>query len=661
MALDYINKYEIINNKIKNDIKQSFESINDKRYVNIIPLSRREIKKEITKESEPILFSLKNKIKYSTIENNNEIMFFRLTEHNFDDVKNNLFYIKTKINEINNKIKVLQDKNLFERISINKTNKYHSQKYLQIITKENEFLRYYEKIKNNISFIENNQEELLIKMKNHTDENKENIDLLNNMKENIELLIENTKSDINKKLISVNETNKKCCNLNEINTIKDYLNSIKKNVEEMNDDKKYIKISNEIKININKLKAQIENGINNKIKLSLKENNEILQNIIKNNNKISNLKNNTLKILEKTKEFEKIISDIRISSLSKIIINNMNSEMKKEIYNFNQNKILLDYEFKILFENIEKAKKILSNATKKLDFHKFIKDSENLYNKMNNYFVKEFAIVEENKNYYTNLILVDIISRKNKVDKIKKEKKIINSRLEELQSLIEQNINNKNKNKQYILEMENNLNEHNNIIKKIKIFNNNIIYQKKEINSLNNKITEIENFIKNMTIDNIYYQNNLRKSINNYFYENKIQTNDVERHKLLNRTKTNNLNLYLENLNKTIINNKKSLENQINIFINKQNGINKRSKEYINYNNKTINKNKIENIKKIKFIKDKINKIIKIFIKINDNNKDTKEKIRNLQELLIKKESKIDEELYNIKFYLKEKIKNLNI
>ena len=661
MALDYINKYEIINNKIKNDIKQSFESINDKRYVNIIPLSRREIKKEITKESEPILFSLKNKIKYSTIENNNEIMFFRLTEHNFDDVKNNLFYIKTKINEINNKIKVLQDKNLFERISINKTNKYHSQKYLQFIKKENEFLRYYEKIKNNISFIENNQEELLIKMKNHTDENKENIDLLNNMKENIELLIENTKSDINKKLISVNETNKKCCNLNEINTIKDYLNSIKKNVEEMNDDKKYIKISNEIKININKLKAQIENGINNKIKLSLKENNEILQNIIKNYNKISNLKNNTLKILEKTKEFEKIISDIRISSLSKIIINNMNSEMKKEIYNFNQNKILLDYEFKILFENIEKAKKILSNATKKLDFHKFIKDSENLYNKMNNYFVKEFAIVEENKNYYTNLILVDIISRKNKVDKIKKEKKIINSRLEELQSLIEQNINNKNKNKQYILEMENNLNEHNNIIKKIKIFNNNIIYQKKEINSLNNKITEIENFIKNMTIDNIYYQNNLRKSINNYFYENKIQTNDVERHKLLNRTKTNNLNLYLENLNKTIINNKKSLENQINIFINKQNEINKRRKEYINYNNKTINKNKIENIKKIKFIKDKINKIIKIFIKINDNNKDTKEKIRNLQELLIKKESKIDEELYNIKFYLKEKIKNLNI
>ena len=661
MALDYINKYEIINNKIKNDIKQSFESINDKRYVNIIPLSRREIKKEITKESEPILFSLKNKIKYSTIENNNEIMFFRLTEHNFDDVKNNLFYIKTKINEINNKIKVLQDKNLFERISINKTNKYHSQKYLQFIKKENEFLRYYEKIKNNISFIENNQEELLIKMKNHTDENKENIDLLNNMKENIELLIENTKSDINKKLISVNETNKKCCNLNEINTIKDYLNCIKKNIEEMNNDKKYIKISNEIKININKLKAQIENGTNNKIKLPLKENNEILQNIIKNNNKISNLKNNTIKLLEKTKEFEKIISDIRNNSLSKIIINNMNSEMKKEIYNFNQNKILLDYESKLLFENIEKAKKILSNAIKKLEFHKFIKDSENLYNKMNNYFVKEFAIVEENKNYYTNLILVDIISRKNKVDKIKKEKKIINSRLEEIQSLIEQNINNKNKNKQYILEMENNLNEHNNIIKKIKIFNNNIIYQKKEINSLNNKIIEIENFIKNMTLDNIYYQNNLRKSINNYFYENKIQTNDVERHKLLNRTKTNNLNLYLENLNKTIINNKKSLENQINIFINKQNEINKRRKEYINYNNKTINKNKIENIKKIKFIKDKINKIIKIFIKINDNNKDTKEKIRNLQELLIKKESKIDEELYNIKFYLKERIKNLNI
>ena len=56
---------------------------------------------------------------------------------------------------------------------------------------------------------------------------------------------------------------------------------------------------------INKLKAQIENGINNKIKLSLKENNEILQNIIKNNNKISNLKNK-----RDTKKFLQILFNI---------------------------------------------------------------------------------------------------------------------------------------------------------------------------------------------------------------------------------------------------------------------------------------------------------------------------------------------------------------
>ena len=69
MKFDVENKYEEIDNKIKADIKKSFG-----QFKNIVPLNKIEIYNEISKEAEPILFSLKNRIRHTSIENQNEII-----------------------------------------------------------------------------------------------------------------------------------------------------------------------------------------------------------------------------------------------------------------------------------------------------------------------------------------------------------------------------------------------------------------------------------------------------------------------------------------------------------------------------------------------------------------------------------------------------------
>ena len=61
------------------------------------------------------------------------------------------------------------------------------------------------------------------------------------------------------------------------------------------------------------------------------------------------------------------------------------------------------------------------------------------------------------------------------------------------------------------------------------------------LTELSAKIYEIENINKNLSIENIYYQNTFRKSINNYFFENQKHTNEMKRQKLLNKNTTINL------------------------------------------------------------------------------------------------------------------------
>ena len=660
MALDYSNKFDHINIKIKKDIKHSFESFNEKNYTNIIPLSTIEIKNEIIKETSPLIFSLKNKINYENLKNQNEMEFFLLRNRKKREIKKNISYINDKINEINNEIKVLQDKNLFERISIKKNKDINSLNCAKLSEKVKLFLMYYKSIKKYIVYLEKNINEIIIKIKENNKTNDSNTNLLKDLKQNFEISVTSTRNILNEKLKEFNEIDKKSTDLNDIKKLKESLKLINNNIDEIIESKKFLENINKQKSYINKLKIKIENRILNRIKLLSKENKEIFQILLNNQKKFSLIKAKIEKNSQELKNAEEEIDGRKLSSLTKIIFDNRNIEIKREIHNLNENQNLMDYELKKLIENIGICKSLLANLTNKLEFYKSIKNIKKVLSETKDNILKKFTILEENKNYYTKLVLENINSRKNKIDEIEKEKNLINSRSLEIQTLIEKNSANIEINKQYLIELNQNLINHNIILEKFNIINKKINEQKKVITELSAKIYEIENINKNLSLENIYYQNTFRKSINNYFFENQKQTNEMKRQKLLNKNTTINLFIYLDNIEKRIINNKKLILNKFSNFIIKQKEINKRSKEYIKYNNKIANKNKTETVKRIKSYKYIINNIIKKFILANENNKNIKKKLKNIQDLLKKNESEINDEFNKLKLYLNERIKMFN-
>ena len=658
IKLKNLYEYERINDFIKNDIKESFGSFNDKRNGKIMPLNKNEICNEINKEIAPILFFLNNNIKYSTLENYYAFNYFILKEKVTEEIQNKISNLNNKIDEINNKLNILKEKNTYDKISIDNSKIEHKQKIFNITSKENVLEKYYKRIKKNIIKLGQKQEELLINMKKINKLNNE-LNSLNDIRQNIKVHIESAENDIDKKLNLFKKIIEKYFSLNIIKKLKDTINSANKNIFELKKNKEYTSDINILKSIINKILYRLQNSIFNHIKLSLKENNELLQEITKNHKKLSNFRNNIEKELMESKNREIRINEVRMDSLSKNEFENFNSYTAKKIYNLNQCKILTKYEFEKLSEYIGKTKSLLLNFIKRKDFHNHIynieklrKDIEiDLYNKINPF--------EEFKTYISNLLLINIHSRKNQINKIENEKNFIYSSYNEIKNFVKKEENCNNKYKQNLSIMEKDLDNYNLILEKIGFINNIIIQQKKEINEFNNKLNEIDIIMKNMILNNIEYQNNLRKSINKYIFEKKRQANDINRQNILNKKETNNLKIYLNRFEKNIINNKKSLINLIDNFIKSQNEINKRIEEYLKCNNKINKKNEIKTIKKLKEFKIIINNIISRFIRINDINNDNKQKIANLQELLNKKNFEINEEFDKIKIYLKDKIKNV--
>ena len=288
----------------------------NKNYTNIIPLNTNEIKNEVIKETSPLLFSLKNKINYENLKNKNEMEFFLLRNHKKRSIKNNIIDINDKINEINNKIIDLQDKNLFDRIHIKNNKDFHSENYAYLNEKIKVFLIYYEKIEKNIASLEQNINEILIKIKENYKSNENNTNLLIDLKKNFDTLVEHTKDELNKKLTSFNEIYKKSSDMNEINKIKDSLKSINKTMEEITEAKKFLENINKLKSYINKMKIKIENGIVNQIKLLTKENKEIFQIQLKNQKKFSSIKVKFEKKSQELKKAEEEIDERILSSLT---------------------------------------------------------------------------------------------------------------------------------------------------------------------------------------------------------------------------------------------------------------------------------------------------------------------------------------------------------
>ena len=648
-------KYDEINQKIKNDIVNSFDSIN-KNYENDLPYNQLEIKREVKKEISPIIFSLNNKIKYTTIENINEINYFRLTEQNIKEVKDKIVDLCCKIDKINNKIDYNKDKNLFKQVSIKKAEIEFKQKISDIKSKEDILNMYNEKIKSNLLHIIKDKEEILEKIPTNNDLKNSNLNLLNNLKKNSKDIFETFEFQMNKKLYKLNEIKNKINFDNDLSAIKNSVKKINRNIDEIKKNKLDIQAIYMLKSAINIIKNKIYNDFFIKIKLYLKDNNSLNTKIIENNTRISDYKNSVQNNLQKSKNIEDELNKAKMNCLSKEKLESINNFNKDGSYNLKQSQTLIKYKLDNLFENIDISKKSLGNFATKIDLNKYIMDFENALNVSKIDFSKKIDNVEKIKNYYSNLIISNIDSRKDRINKIENGTNLINSELAENLDLSKKCYESNNTFNQQIEIMEKDLLNYNKILEKLAIINNQINCQQKNIIEFFNKLKDMNNYRKNMILNNLNYQNDLRKSINNYIYENKKQINEINRQNLINKKESKSLIIFLENFEKNIINNKIFLSSKIDNFIKSQNEINKKTKEYFNYNKKIEDKIKMEKIKRLKVFKETINKILSRFISINDSNKENNLRIKNLQDLLNKNKSEVKEGFDNIKLYLNQKL-----
>ena len=648
-------KYDEINQKIKNDIVNSFESIN-KNYEIDLPYNQLEIKREVKKEISPIIFSLNNKIKYTTIENINEINYFRLTEQNIKEVKDKIVDLCCKIDKINNKIDYNKDKNLFKQVSIKKAEIEFKQKISDIKSKEDILNMYNEKIKSNLLHIIKDKEEILEKIPTNNDLKNSNLNLLNNLKKNSKDIFETFEFQMNKKLNKLNEIKNKINFDNDLSAIKNSVKKINRNIDEIKKNKLDIQAIYMLKSAINIIKNKIYNDFFIKIKLYLKDNNSLNTKIIENNTRISDYKNSVQNNLQKSKNIEDELNKAKMNCLSKEKLESINNFNKDGSYNLKQSQTLIKYKLDNLFENIDISKKSLGNFATKIDLNKYIMDFENALNVSKIDFSKKIDNVEKIKNYYSNLIISNIDSRKDRINKIENGTNLINSELAENLDLSKKCYESNNTFNQQIEIMEKDLLNYNKILEKLAIINNQINCQQKNIIEFFNKLKDMNNYRKNMILNNLNYQNDLRKSINNYIYENKKQINEINRQNLINKKESKSLIIFLENFEKNIINNKIFLSSKIDNFIKSQNEINKKTKEYFNYNKKIEDKIKMEKIKRLKVFKETINKILSRFISINDSNKENNLRIKNLQDLLNKNKSEVKEGFDNIKLYLNQKL-----
>ena len=87
MEIENLNntEYEQINQKINNSLFNELE--NQK---NCIPLNSKEINRQIQKEFNPILHSLKNEVIVKINDIKNEIKYFKLKNYKFKEVKDNI-------------------------------------------------------------------------------------------------------------------------------------------------------------------------------------------------------------------------------------------------------------------------------------------------------------------------------------------------------------------------------------------------------------------------------------------------------------------------------------------------------------------------------------------------------------------------------------------
>ena len=239
------------------------------------------------------------------------------------------------------------------------------------------------------------------------------------------------------------------------------------------------------------------------------------------------------------------------------------------------------------------------------------------------------------------------------------EKNKIIEEISNIQILLDDNKEKLFIDQQNILQFEKkfyNIYEH---IQKMKNMNDIINKEKNELKDLEIKLLEIEKKIRNEPIENYEYRNSILKNINNCIFENNKNMNQIIKKGLINKEKKNNLLLYLNDIEKNIINNKKYFDDLIDNFIDKQNKLNNRNQNDIKLINKrgNVNEKNGEILEKLYNIEDEIDKISGKFSELIDNAiEGNRKRFQDKQIELIEYEKKIDKEINELKIFIDEKI-----
>ena len=280
--------------------------------------------------------------------------------------------------------------------------------------------------------------------------------------------------------------------------------------------------------------------------------------------------------------------------------------------------------------------------------------------KITNDLNEKIKIVEENERNLNDLLTNFIQNQNDNLNNVKKEINKTEQEVGNIQFFLNENKNKINSNNQNIVFLQNKFLESNENIKNINYINNIITQEKLDIIDLENKLLEVEKRIENEPIENIEYRNSLMKSINNCIYENNKNMNEIIKKGLLNKEKKTNLFIYLNDIEKNIINNKKFLEDLIDNFIETQKKINVRNKEdigLINIKKKDkFSQNDYVTLEKLYKIEKEIEQISGKFNSLIDTFQGNFQIIQNKRINLTELKKETEKEIEDFKFILDEKI-----
>ena len=660
MEIENLNntEYEQINQKINNSLFNELE--NQK---NCIPLNSKEINRQIQKEFNPILNSLKNEVIVKINDIKNEIKYFKLKNYKFKEVKDNIIKGNNLINTIYNKTYILKEKNIILNNILNNHKKSEAQKNINLVLQKNILLNNYEIMNRDISSLINNQYKMNKNIENYNYKlynRKKLLIKLNDKFQNIGKE-KNEFSTIDNQEIFIKYEEKIKLMHDKIKEIENIIQEI--NIKADNYKAKEVYVSDILKIKsfISENKRIIFNDFNKNLDLIDEENQNLEDNIKNNIDIINKYKNYNLRYQTSSKNIES-----EINNLKEILFKKSELEEKKEDFilikdeiknainaeNINKNKI------EQINKKIDNTKKAFLNYIKAIEYSNY---SNNLNQKMvnisNNINKKMIELIDK-ENTSNNLISNFVQNQKEKINNIEKESNNIKKEITNIQLFIDETKKNNIINMENIYKYQNRLSDIHNYFGKINLINDDLNKEKNELKEYDKKLNEIEKKIRTEQNENYECRNSVMKNINNCIYENNKNMNEIIKKGLLTKEKKNNLFIHLNDIERNILNNKKFLEDLIDNFIDNQKNINNRNIEDIKSikNKANLNKNNDIIFERLINIENEIDIISGKYNLLIDTIGENRQKVQSKQNELLNFQKEFNKEIDNVKLYIDERI-----